>query len=138
MQIKTFHIQIDNGKIVFKSDYQKELLTKWIAQFPDGKYLLEIESQKENRSSEQNRYYWFYLGVISEETGYTTEELHEYYKGKFLTKKILKMFGQDVRIKGSTSNQTKGQFCDYLANIMVDSGVPLPDTTEFYGYSYHK
>lgn len=138
MQIKTFHIKIKDGKIVFKSDYHKELLTKWIAQFPDGDYLLEIDSKKENRSIEQNRYYWFYLGLIAEETGYTPDDLHQYYKGKFLTKKILKMFGQDVRIEESTTKQSKGQFCDYLANIMVDSSIPLPDTTEFYGYSYHK
>lgn len=138
MQIKTFHIKIQDGRIVFKSDYHKELLQKWIAQFSDGDYLLTIDEKKENRSIEQNRYYWFYLGLISEETGYTSDELHQYYKGKFLTKKILKMFGEDVRIEQSTTKQSKGQFCDYLANIMLHCGIPLPDTTEFYGYSYHK
>jgi hypothetical protein len=138
MRIESFHIEIQNGKVMFKSDHHKHLFERFVAQFPDGKYRLEITSKKEKRSAEQNRYYHFYLGLIARETGHTSEELHEWAKGKFLSTGISEIFGEKVRKKKSTTELSKGEFCDYLANIMVETGVELPDTTEFYGYSYHR
>lgn len=136
--ITSFIIEIKNGEILWNSNHHKELYDRYIGQFRDGKYRLEINEMKEKRSDSQNRYYWLYLGIISRESGHTTEELHAYFKGKHLTKTITKVFGHDVRITGSTKKQSTGEFCEYLVNISIETGVELPDTTEFLGYSYHK
>jgi len=138
MAIDSFIIEIKNGKVEFKSENHRKLFTNYVAQFKDGKYRLEIKEMKSTRSDQQNRYYWFYLGLIAKESGYSTEELHALFKGAFLTKEIKEVFGKQVRITKSTTELSVGGFCEYLADISLETGVMLPDTTEFYGYSYHK
>lgn len=135
---RTFHIEIIGGKIAWKSDYQRDLFYKWVSGFSDGKYLFEIVQKKEKRSAQQNRYYHFYLGLIARESGHTKDELHSFFKGRFLTDHISEIFGRKTRITRSTTELTRGEFCEYLANISLETGVELPDTTSYYGYSYHK
>lgn len=138
MNITQFLIKILNGKIEWKSDHQRLLFQKFIAQFSDGNYYIEITERKSTRTTEQNSYYWIYLGMISEQTGYSSEDIHEWAKAKFLTKEIKELFGDKVRSKKSTTKLTKGEFVEYLVEISIATGIELPDTTEFYGYSYHK
>ncbi len=138
MQSRTFHIEIQNGKIAWKSDHHRGLFYKWVGGFKDGEYLLEIEQKKESRSVMQHRYYFLYLGIIAEETGHTKDELHSFFKGKFLTERISEIFGEKTRITRSTTELSKGEFSEYLADISLLTGVELPDTTEFFGSSYHK
>lgn len=138
MKLNSFIIEIKDGVMVWKSDHHKSLYAKMLAQFPDGKYQLEVNELRSKRSDEQNRYYWLYLGVVSRETGYTTNELHEWAKGKFLTKQVKHIFGDPVRERRSTTKLTKGEFVEYLMEIELATGIALPDTTEFFGFSYHK
>lgn len=49
----------------------------------DGRYRIFILDTKLLRSTSQNRYYWFGIGIISEHTGISTEDLHELLKHKF-------------------------------------------------------
>lgn len=138
MKTRNFIVKIEDKKIIWKSENHKNLFLKFIAQFSDGEYSLTIESNKQKRSDQQNNYYWLYLGIVSDESGYLPFEIHEWAKGKFLTTDIKEIFGDKVRQKKSTTKLTKSQFADYLLNIEIATGVPLPDTTEFFGYSYHK
>ena len=138
MKIKSFHIEIQDGKVLFKSTDHRKLFDRYIEQFPDGKYTLDIEPEKKSRTSQQNNYYWFYLGLISEDTGYTTDELHTLFKGMFLSKEIKEVMGKPVRLTKSTTDLSVGEFCDYLASIALETEIQLPDTSDFYGYSYHK
>lgn len=135
---KTFHIEILGGKIAWKSDHHRDLFYKWVSNFSDGEYLLEISQKKEKRSIMQHRYYFLYLGIISDGSGHTKDELHNFFKGKFLTERISEIFGQATRVTKSTTDLTKSEFSEYLANISLLTGVELPDTSSFYGYSYHK
>jgi len=138
MAIESFHVQILGGKVVWKSEEHREMFQRFIAQFPNGKYTLNVTAEKSKRSEQQNRYYWFYLEIIARESGHTKDELHEYFKQTYLSDKELNVFGKDIRTTKSTTSISKGEFSDYLANIMVETNIPLPDTTEFFGYSYHK
>lgn len=138
MKISSFIVTIKDGKIVWNSDHHKNIFLKFVAQFADGKYRLEINEMKSQRSLEQNNYYWFYLTIIAETTGYEPEEVHEWAKGKFLSDGIVELFGDKVRKKKSTTKLTVGQFQEYLIKIAEKTGIKLPNTTDFYGYSYHK
>lgn len=138
MKISSFIISITDGKIVWKSDYQRDLFLKFVQQFADGQYRLEINQIKSKRTDQQNNYYWLYLNMVSEETGYTPEEVHEWAKGKFLTSGIKEIFGDKVRTKNSTTSLSISGFIEYLLKIEAETGIMLPDTTEFLGYSYHK
>lgn len=138
MKIYSFHIKIEKGNIVFKSENHKEMFKRWLAQWNDKEVSLEVTEKKSTRSGEQNRYYWLYLTLIKDETGNDIDDLHSYFKGKFLTKKISEMYGDKFRVTKSTTDLSKGEFCDYLVEISGLTGIELPDTTEYFGYSYHK
>lgn len=68
--IESFIIQIKNGVIYFSTKHHRKVFDNFVAQFKDDRYRLEINSIRSKRTDEQNRYYWMYLGVIEEDTGY--------------------------------------------------------------------
>ena len=115
-----------------------DLFRRFVRQFKNGDYRLEITDIKEKRSDQQNRYYWgVYLPLIAEDSGHTTEELHAYFRGKY-SSVLKKVFGQNTRVGKSTTKMTKSEFSEYIMNIESETGVVAPDTTEYLGYSYRK
>jgi len=138
-KIYQYHVKIDEtGNIEFKTETHKSMFKKWMSQWKGQEVGIEIVEKTNSRSGNQNRYYWFYLGLIEEETGQNKDELHAYFKGKFLTQKITELYGDKVRITKSTTELTRGQFCEYLIDISTLTGVELPDTEKYFGVSYHK
>ena len=139
MKLYSFLVKIINGRITFRSEDHKQKFSNWLTQWNDKEVLIEISEKKSKRSDEQNRYYWgVYLPLISRETGYTVDEIHEWAKGTCLPTEIKEIFGDKVRIKKSTTKLTKGQFVEYIINIEQRTEIQAPDTTEYLGYSYHK
>lgn len=105
-----------------------------LTKFKDGERVsLVLTNRKPKRTMAQNAYYWgAYLPMISEETGeQDMEALHELFKGKFLTKGIVTVLGERVRIKGSTANLGVGEFCDYILAIQQLTGVQAPPTENY-------
>ena len=138
MKISSLLVHIENGKIVPKSEAHEDLMRRFLSQW-DGKIVrLEISTTKSKRSDQQNRYYWFYLSLVSEDTGEDKDTLHSYFKNKFLSRGIKEVYGDKVRVSKSTTDLTKGEFCDYLVEIANLTEIALPDTTAHWGYSYHK
>lgn len=102
-----------------------------LGKFRDGEEVsLVVTSKKPKRSLAQNNYYWLYIGVISKETGHAPEEIHEWAKGKFLTEKIINVFGSPVRMKGSTTRMSKSEFSEYIQRIESETGIPSPPTDD--------
>lgn len=97
------------------------------------KVTVTIHNEKPKRTENQNRYYWgVYLPLIATETGeHDLDRLHELFKGKFLTKEIVKVLGQDVRIKKSTTELSTGEFANYVADIYLLTGVEPPPPENF-------
>jgi hypothetical protein len=89
---------------------------------------ISITNKKPRRTEQQNRYYWgAYLPMISEQTGeHDLDSLHTLFKGKFLTKKIVKVLGYDTRITGSTTDLSVNDFCEYIMNIEALTGIQAP------------
>lgn len=50
----------------------------------DGSKEVVIRDYKSKRSLEQNALYWRWLEAISDQTGYTIDEIHEHYKSKYM------------------------------------------------------
>lgn len=92
--------------------------------------IIEIEKVRGKRSNQQNKIYWFYLGIIESETGNNAEELHELFKRKFLKPIIskIKINGKIIEYKrpGSTTELNKIQFGEYLEKINALTGIPIP------------
>lgn len=99
----------------------------------DGeKVTVSVTTKKWRRSLEQNNYYWgVYLPIIADETGHTPDELHELFKGKFLTQKIKTVMGLPVRMKKSTRDLSVGEFVEYIQRIESFTGIEAPPTENY-------
>lgn len=96
-------------------------------------------SYKQNRSNNQNAYYWgVIIELLSEHTGFERDEMHEVLKHKFLryTVWIPKKEGvkeQSIIAKSTTKLTTK-QFEEYQGQIRQwassDLGLFLPEPHE--------
>lgn len=96
---------------------------------------LTIQKLKSTRSSQQNRLWWLYVGILSKELGYTKDELHEILKYKFLKReKVDEKTGEVFEYLGSTTKLNKTEFADMVNELIrwsaetFDIVLPLPNT----------
>ena len=98
---------------------------------------------KPNRSQQQNAYLWgvVYKSILDHfiATGiyeYTSEDLHEFLKGRFLTHKGKVLDdGENIMVVGVRSNNLdKEEFSNYIQLIkawaMDKLGIQIPDSNE--------
>lgn len=89
-------------------------------------------NEKLKRTEAQNRYYWgVYLPMISAETGNDIDDLHTLFKGMFLSKGVVEVFGHKVRKAKSTTELSAGQFTEYIQRIEELTGVLAPPTEDY-------
>jgi hypothetical protein len=94
-----------------------------------GTWEVVIREYKKSRSDRQNNMYWGWLKIISDETGYTTEELHEYMKGNFWGYREAEIFGEKRMIPKSTTKLSTKEFNEYLDKVTAFAtsiGIKLP------------
>lgn len=105
-------------------------------------FLLIIEPIKNPRTIKQNAYYWGgVLGVLSNDLGYTPEEIHRLLKTMFLSKKKAivgidkdgKKHTEEIDSIKSTTELSTEEFGDYIDKIRYwaidfnNSYIPTPD-----------
>jgi hypothetical protein len=102
-------------------------------------YEIAVRRLYANRSQQQNRYYWgVVVEMLSEYTGFTPDEMHEWLKMKFIPKKLAVCDGNgevdgEFVVGGSTRKMTPTQFEDYMRTIRewaaekLDVVIPDPD-----------
>ena len=118
--------EIKDGVLV----YANERYVRTIIQgYEDtAKVRVVIERERLNRTKKQNNYYWFGLGLIAEHCGYTTDELHEVFKARYLkTKRVWR--GADITVLRSTTELTSDEFGEYIDRIIQEGaelGVVIP------------
>lgn len=96
-----------------------------------------IRKRRSKRSDKQNRYYWGQiLELLSERTGHTPDELHEYCKARFIPKRLAICDGNGVVIDdrvvgGSTTKLNREEMADYCEDIRrwaaEDLSLVIPD-----------
>ena len=124
-----FVVKITNGDLNFGSPHNR---FRWqdFLKANEGKWL-HIDKPQENRSSQQNSYYWVYLDIISHETGNAADDLHFFFKDRFLAKKEIVIWGKknNFRLEAppSTTKLNKVEFGEYLKAIEHLTEIPLPD-----------
>ena len=63
----------------------KQAVVAYLDRLPEGKaYDVTVVRHRERRSVDQNRLLWLWIQCISDETGQDKDDLHEYFKQKFL------------------------------------------------------
>lgn len=103
---------------------------------------VEIKVLKNNRSTQQNKYYWgVVVDLISDHTGYTPEEVHEIIKYKFLTEYFHyhesnehTALVYEIPKTKSTTGLKSNEFEDLMSQIRewasLKLGVYIPDPNE--------
>lgn len=137
--VPKFKGRIEKGRMIFNrlGDYLNYV------QGLEGKEVsLILQEWKNDRSDNQNRYYWgIPIKMISEYTGYSDEEVHELLKSLFLKKKVdvktTKGITERHTIVGSTATLNTAEFEEYLAKVRqwaseeLNIYVPEPNETSY-------
>ena len=85
------------------------------------------------RSGRQNRYLWAVCyKILSDETGHSTEEIHDFMKSMFLPRFFITIGGKEQEVRKSTTELSTVEFEEYLMRIRVFAGemncsIPLPN-----------
>ena len=96
------------------------------------RYLVIIKKPESLRSVVQNRYYWFMLTLIQDDTGNDKDDLHVYFGERF-RRKTKEINGEMVEFTQSTTKLTTLETEDYYTKIRVFASqefgifVPLPN-----------
>jgi hypothetical protein len=105
----------------------------------DGEYAITFERLKATRSPQANAYYFgVVLHLLSEYTGYTVEELHEWAKQRFLPQELAICDGNGevvdgLVLGGTTTTLSKNEFWEYVERIRsfawerLQVEIPAPD-----------
>lgn len=128
---------VKGGKLYIRNRRQFDAQ---IAEMRDGWELeLAIRRRRATRSLLQNAYYWgVVIELLSDHTGYTPDEMHEFCKATFLPKRLAVADGNgeivgELVLGGSTRGMNKLEFGEYMERIrqwaadMLDVLIPDPD-----------
>jgi hypothetical protein len=98
-----------------------------------GIFEIVIRKHIKNRSDNQNRLYWKYLEVISNEVGHTKDEIHAYFKAKHGIWEVKTVLNESIPIPLSTTKYGTKRFGEYLAKIESEAavlGIKLPNPND--------
>ena len=105
-------------------------------------FTVEVIEKKSTRTISQNALYWLWVSCISFETGNDKDDLHEYFKRKFITPREIRLMG-DLFETYSTTNLNTLEFKHFLDGVQIfassELGITLPNPEdnywrEFYNY----
>jgi hypothetical protein len=109
--------EIRKGKLCVKS---ADAFSARLARFRDGPVEVTVERKHATRSQRANAYWWgVCLALVSEHTGYTADELHEFAKATFLPKKLAfsdgngEVVGEYV-VGGTTTRLNTVEFGEFI------------------------
>lgn len=127
---------VERGKLKIRN---RAVLDSYFSTVRDCEVTVTIEKKHAIRSAQANAYYWgVALHLLSESTGYTVDELHEWAKARFLPKAIAICDAKgdivdDVTIGGTTTTLTRLEFYEYVERLRafalekLEIDIPAPD-----------
>ena len=113
---------IKNGKLILNNERR---FNDNLNIFEGEEIEIRIKVRTNNRSNEQNSLYWKWINIMSEETGFTKEEMHELVKYKFLKRTSINNNGvEEVKLKSTTSLTVK-EFTKLMDDVLYWSNNTL-------------
>lgn len=137
--IPKFSAMVKSGKLEFVN---LERVEKWLATLEGSLVSVIIKKWRTDRSDNQNRYYWgVVVQMISDETGYDKEEVHDILKFNFLTEvqSLIRKDGEVVEITRirSSAKLTTVEFKDFIERAQrwaaetLQLSIPNPNEVDF-------
>lgn len=102
-------------------------------------WIVEIKRYRKKRTVSQNSLLHMWLSCIAQETGNTLEDTKYAYKVKFLPKKKLIIFGNEIERPLGTSELDTKQMTDFMNLIEADAageGIVLPHPDDLHWDSF--
>jgi len=121
--------EIKKGKLILnnKQQFQDQLM-----ELEGLDVVIKIIERNNNRTKDQNSLFWSWVSILSDNTGYTKEEMKELIQVKFLQRERLDADGYtETYIKG-TSTLSKKEFNDLMNDISYWSNSTLQITLPTY------
>lgn len=127
-----FPVNIKAGRLTFENRpaFDRFLLTV------NGKAYLSIKKQRKQRSNPQNRYMWGCVyKLVSDHTGYTTAEVHDLFKRKFLAyEKKGRWFAMSTAQLNTVEFEAYMEEIRRFAAVHLSLYIPEPNEPEWYFY----
>ena len=114
--------KIINGKLTLNNE--RSFKDKLI-EFEGKEVEIRIKVRTNNRSKEQNSLYWKWINILSNETGFQVEEMHELVKYKFLQRNVVNNDGVEEVILKSTTTLTVSEFNKFMNDVLYWSNDTL-------------
>ena len=123
------------------NEQTKAAAISYIQKLQEGKqYNISISLKREKRSIQQNRLYHLWLNCISSETGNEVEDLHDYFKDRFLSRKV-EIFGDEYNTGTSTKKLNTAEFTAFLDKVQqfaAGQGIILPNPEDLYFEQFYQ
>ena len=129
--------------MVFKvvNECTKAAAISYIDKLPEGKmYKVSVTLHRDRRSLPQNSLYWLWLNCISAETGNDVDALHDYFKDRFLSRKV-EIFGDECSVGTSTTKLNTAEFTAFLDKVQqfaANEGIILPNPEDLYFEQFYQ
>ena len=113
---------VKNGKLILNNERR---FNDNLNIFEGEEIEIKIKVRTNNRSNEQNSLYWKWINIMSEETGFTIEDMHELVKYKFLKRTSINNNGvEEVKLKSTTTLSVK-EFTKLMDDVLYWSNNTL-------------
>lgn len=105
----------------------------------NGEYTVTIARKTKPRSISQNALMWMWYTCMEESTGQKKEDIHDYYKAKFLSRPVV-IGNRWVTVVGSTTDLNTLQMTNYLEKVKADAAtefgitLPLPEDRNYQAF----
>lgn len=129
--------RIEGGKVRLA---RREHFDEAVRELEGRDVLITVRRARAARSTKQNAYLWSTVySYVSEHTGYTVEEVHEWAKCRFLPKSLAFADGNGVVVEelvvgGSTTRLNTAEMTDYIEAVRTfareNLNVIIPDPSE--------
>lgn len=105
---------------------------RWLVTLEGQRVVTETKKFRKNRTDAQNRYWWkIVINILSEETGFEPEEMHDWIKREFLP--VVSKKG-DFKSGRSTTRLTTLEFVDLIERVQrwasMELNCYIPDPNE--------
>jgi len=129
--------------VVFKRDgklhiQNKEMYNKWIGKLSDGPLEMIIRKPISKRTNSMNAYLWGVVyKLISEETGYEDDQVHQLMKQNFGLREEMQMGRENSIVPKSTTKYTIEEMSEYWREItqwaaeFLKLQIPEPNEIEY-------
>lgn len=120
-------------EFTLRSEADKKAVNDYIQKLDLSKrqYKVSISKKEEKRTLPQNRLYRLWLNCISFESGNDVDDLHEYFKMRFLGVHSRIIYGEEISRTVSTTELNTEQFTAYLDKVQkwssIELGIMLPN-----------